>query len=88
MACTCTEIVAGAMGLAKAAVGADRAPDAIVAQRRGICRECPEATRSADPARLAKPTKGLTSLSRCRACGCFIAAKTLLASESCPLNKW
>ena len=26
--------------------------------------------------------------SRCRACGCFIAAKVALTGSTCPLSKW
>jgi hypothetical protein len=24
----------------------------------------------------------------CKACGCYLPAKTLVKSENCPLNKW
>lgn len=79
-------IVTGAAGLAKAAAGIDRAGDATVQARRDLCRECPEATRNSD-LRFAK-NRGLTTLSRCKLCDCFIAAKTLIRSETCPAGKW
>jgi hypothetical protein len=25
---------------------------------------------------------------RCKECGCFVALKTKLATENCPLNRW
>ena len=83
-----SRIVRGAVGLSK--VGAqvvgipiDQAPKKMVEQRRAICRQCEHATRN--PARLDRPSKGLTSMSECKPCGCFIAAKTRLASEVCGL---
>jgi hypothetical protein len=83
----CPELLLkGAAGLAKAALGIDRASDEIVAQRRNQCRECPHATKN--PKRVHLPTKGLTKLSRCQLCDCFIHAKTLLASETCPDGRW
>jgi len=82
----CQKIIHGAVALTKVVVGADAAPPAMVAARRDICRECGQATRSSD-ARFAA-NKGLTTFSRCHACGCFIAAKTRLATEHCPLDRW
>jgi hypothetical protein len=46
-----------------------------IAARLSICATC--------PARM-----GEMPLARCRACGCFLAAKSRFASESCPLQKW
>jgi hypothetical protein len=82
----CGDIIAGAVGLAKAAVGAEPVPPEVLQDRRDKCRECPHASR--DPKRLDRPTKGLTVLSKCDLCGCFIAAKTKLASEACPDGRW
>lgn len=85
--CTgCGKVISGAVGLIKAATGSDAAPLTVVKAHRDICRECPEATRN--PAPKYAVNKGLTSLSRCRKCDCFISAKTLLISEVCPLKKW
>jgi hypothetical protein len=76
----------GAAGLTKAITGIDAAPAHLIATRRDECRNCPQATRN--PHRLNRPSKGLTSLSRCRLCNCFIAAKTKINSEHCPAHKW
>lgn len=50
------------------------APMAVLTERETICDECPENTREPTP--------------QCRACTCFIEAKVLLASESCPRGYW
>jgi hypothetical protein len=80
----------GAAKLVQAAVAAatskGAASDEAVKARRDLCRECPEATRNLKYAD--HPSRGLSWLSRCGKCNCVIAAKTLLASESCPLGKW
>jgi len=81
-----TKIARGAIGVAKAVIGVDRANDATVQTRRDVCRECPHAKRN--HARMNRPTKGLTNLSQCARCECFIVAKTLLAGEKCPEGKW
>ncbi len=83
---TAGKVLHGAVALVKVAVGADAAPDAVIAARRDICRRCDHATRSNEPRFAAN--RGLTTLSRCRKCGCFIVAKTKLAGERCPLGRW
>jgi hypothetical protein len=55
-------------------------------ERRNKCRECPAATRNRE--RMHLPTKGLTSLSTCRFCKCFIMLKTQIPEERCPEGKW
>jgi hypothetical protein len=82
----CQKIIEAATGLAKAALGLDAAPLAAVLARRNVYRACDRATRSSSP-RFAV-NKGLTTLSRCLECSCFIAAKTLLSGEKCPMGKW
>ena len=82
----CGKIVHGATALVKVAAGVGLADDATVANRRNACRACRKATRNTD-ARFAA-NAGLTTFSRCRACGCFIAAKTKLAGERCPDGQW
>lgn len=77
MSCGCGKIASGAIGLVKAAAGIDHAPKEVIASRRDICRGCDQ-----------KNTETLTVLSRCKGCGCYIRAKTTLASEKCPLGKW
>ena len=79
-------IVHGVVGLTKAALHIDRASDAVIAERRDQCRNCNHATKRLARAHL--PTKGLTNLSRCLLCRCNIAAKTMIAGESCPGAKW
>lgn len=75
----------GALGLAKAAAQSaglrvDQAAADVIDARRDRCRACP----SARPV----PAGNLSHWSHCRECGCLIAAKTRLASETCPLGKW
>jgi len=87
----CKEIIHGAVGIAKVAAnslgaGIDEASDLTKLNRRDICRVCEYATRN--ESRMDRPTKGLTALSRCIKCECNIKAKTSLASEKCPENKW
>jgi hypothetical protein len=84
----CGKIKRGASGLAKFAaqsigIAVDDAPPDVVRRRRDECRGCDFATRN--PAPKFKKNNGLTSLSQCSVCKCFIAAKTKVASESCPL---
>jgi hypothetical protein len=82
----CDKIARGAVGLTKAAIGIDAVPLEVMQARREECRDCEHATRN--PLRLNRTTKGLTSLSRCRKCDCFIAAKTKLGGEACPVGRW
>jgi hypothetical protein len=69
------QIAHGAAGLAKAALGINRADDAAIARRQAICNACPEVI----------VTLGIR---RCRVCRCVLAAKTANADEKCPLEKW
>jgi hypothetical protein len=84
MACgtcgTCGTIVAGVIGLTKAAVGYDAPDEAAVAARIDVCRACPHSEKRG-------PT-GITSLSRCGLCKCFIGAKARVRSEVCPDGRW
>lgn len=82
----CGKVAHGAVGLAKAVLGVGKAPQAVVAERRNLCRACEHATRNAAPRFAA--TGGLTSLSRCKLCSCVIIAKTRNAEESCPDGRW
>ena len=81
---SCGTCAKGVVGLVKAAVHIDRASVEVIQSRRDICRECEHATRNDR----FKKTKGLTILSQCDLCSCFIAAKTVIQSEGCPLAKW
>lgn len=80
------KVVRGAGSLLQAAVHLDPAPAEVVQARRDLCRVCEFATRNKH-AQFAQFT-GLTTLSRCRKCDCFIGAKTSLASQSCPIGRW
>lgn len=80
----CGDIVHGAAGLAKAALRIDRAPEAVIAVRRDVCRECDRAEWRARK----DGSTGLTTFSRCGECRCFIAAKSAVDAELCPLGKW
>lgn len=82
----CRDCIHGAIGLAKVAMGVDRADAATIEQRRDICRGCEHATRSSKPK--FEANQGLTNMSRCQLCNCFIAGKTVLRGEACPAGKW
>ncbi len=86
-------IIDGAIGLAKAGlqvlgVPIDQASRLVVTERRVKCRHCPNASRNPDPKYAVN--NGLTSSATCELCGCLIVAKTMLASEACPMDppKW
>lgn len=60
---------------AKAAAAGEQvmAEPAVRMKRLSVCMTCP----TYDP-----------SQGRCRSCGCFVAMKARMASESCPENRW
>ena len=69
----------GAAGLTRAALGVDRAPEHVIAERRAACRRCPDA----------QPCDRIgRRVCSCKLCGCLISAKTALSSESCPADRW
>ena len=80
----CGQVIRGATGLAKSAIGLDRAPKEVIRFRRDVCRKCDHSEKR----RVRGGPLGITSLSQCQVCSCFIVAKTKLASEKCPLGKW
>jgi hypothetical protein len=80
MSCTCSEVIAGASGFAKAVLGVDRAAESVRSARVEACRGC---DRRAD-----RDGGGLKVLSRCRECGCYIGLKVKVAGETCPLGRW
>lgn len=85
--CDCAKkFLHGAEGIAKVVLRIKLADSAEIQRRRDFCRRCDFATRNNE--RLDRPTAGLTTLSRCLKCSCFIAAKTQVQSEACPLNMW
>ena len=79
-------VIHGAIGLTKAALNIGIASDTIIKDRRDKCRICPHASKNNNP----KFDKfgGLTSLSKCDLCKCFISPKSRLLSEACPLGFW
>jgi hypothetical protein len=70
------KIKQGMMGLAKAALGIDRASDELIRQRTEICRGCEHAKFVAG------------KLASCGLCGCIIKAKVRIPREHCPIKKW
>lgn len=83
MSC-CGKIVDGIVGLSKAALHVNMADKLTIAARRDICRVC----EFAEMRKTGEGKTGLTSFSRCEKCGCFIAPKTTLSGEKCPIGKW
>lgn len=72
---------AGAIGRAVQALATGApvvAPRATGSIRERICLTCPSSS----------PTDVPVLNRRCAACGCFLAAKLQLATESCPKGKW
>lgn len=70
----------GAVGLAKVALGVDRAPESVVTARRDVCRSCEHST---------KRLFGLqVKVQRCNVCQCLIAGKSVLLGEKCPEGRW
>lgn len=76
----CGKIAKGATGLTKAALRLDRADDQTISSRRDACRSCERSER--------RSIAGVVQVRTCAACGCLIRAKSLVASERCPLGKW
>lgn len=57
-----------------AAKGIDQSvPQEVAATRQDICNKCPER---------------IDLTNQCKNCGCFLAAKTKIKQEKCPLDKW
>lgn len=67
------EVVRIAQGAAKRAQAAFTPDSALARQRRTICHKCPLYRAGNDS---------------CSVCGCNITAKSKLAGEHCPKNKW
>ena len=85
MICPC-QTALGALELARVALRLGWASDALTMARRDRCRECDQATRN--PADRYRPTGGLTTLSRCLVCGCFVVPKTRRLASRCDLDRW
>lgn len=48
-----------------------------------VCSSCPELIRFNN-----KKPEAVASLDRCRACGCFVAAKAAIPIARCPRGRW
>ena len=77
------DIIKGAIGLTKVALGIKAAPDEIIEKRLLICTRCEHMKKS-------KSKRFKKLLERCGICGCFLYAKITLKDEQCPLDipKW
>lgn len=85
----------GATWAAALATG-DVADEATVETRRAICRDCPARTirqlpsMTSPSAWCGEPFADRTTAEKVedRSCGCLLFGKTLVASQSCPQDKW
>lgn len=70
-------LAAGAWGMVKTGLGVDRAPIAVIAERKSICQRCPS---------------GCYDFGICRresgGCGCVLDTKVRLGSARCPKGHW
>lgn len=82
-----------AEGFGRALIGSNKD---ISEARMKICRKCPIFNPNSggicNKRLWFNPDNGDVSLEKkagyIRGCGCFLKAKTTVASESCPANKW
>ena len=75
------QVIHGGIGLIKAGAGIEKASDEVIKYRLSLCNECEE--------KIYVMSKVIgKNVSKCKVCGCFIKAKTLLKSEACGKNKW
>ena len=70
----------GALKLAVVAARLCRTPATAMIVRRASCRSC-------DKRREVRPL-GLFAVDMCSPCGCFVRAKTALATQRCPKERW
>jgi hypothetical protein len=81
--------VHGASTFLAAVASGDVAPQPAVEARRAICRVCPRMVVKVAPGAVADSSWcGEPLQVTASTCGCLVAAKTLVASEKCPQNKW
>lgn len=66
--------------MAKAALSVDRAPLEEIRRRRDVCRVCEFSEK--------KEFCGIVKVRKCGRCSCFIAPKTVIQSEACPIGRW
>ncbi len=77
---TVKQVGKGVVGLSKVIFQPKQLTDAMITERRAICKECSESVKD--------PLFGITALSQCRLCACVIKLKTMSATEECPMGKW
>lgn len=70
------DVVAGAVGVVKATLGIDKADDAEIERRKGICAGCEHVRLLAGV------------VNQCDLCKCVVALKARLKSGKCPARKW
>jgi hypothetical protein len=81
--------VYGASKFLAAALAGDLADDATIDARRAVCRDCPNRVRKIAPGSVAESDWcGEPLVETGSTCGCLIAGKTLVGSETCPSGKW
>jgi len=78
----------GLIGLGKAALGIDAAPDDVAAARKSMCDKCPEQTSCIKDSKLKCCGKMTNAVTGAKTCGCVLVSKQKIASESCPLGEW
>jgi len=76
----------GLKGLTKASLNIEPVTEETRQMRRKICAACPAATRTKSIGLY--PINTLTPTSLCSDCRCNLYAKTKLAKQSCPRDKW
>ena len=69
-------VVHGAAGLAKAALGLDKADGNLMMRRWAVCDSCKHAEKIG----------GIVQT--CGICRCMLRAKIRLAGETCPTGQW
>lgn len=80
-----TQVISGAVGLAKNVLSIEQVADDVWAARLNACRTCEHLQRfqAALP-----PSADLGLLDRCQLCGCLVKEKAKLAGEKCPAGLW
>lgn len=86
----------GGVTWATALATGDVADEETTEKRRAICRDCPMKTVAQLPGMTSpsswcgKPLEDHTKEPEleARSCGCLLFGKTMVASESCPQQKW
>lgn len=78
----------GGRRFALALARGDVAPRDVVARRRDACRQCPSRTRRWGSDWCGPPFEDRTDAEQTPTCGCLLAGKLVVASETCPQNRW